>query len=218
MLVGLLAGTLPAIAQNETRYVSDQFEINLRTGKSTEHAILRVLPTGMPLEVLESDAQAGYTRVRTSRGDEGWVLSRYLMAQPPARERIEAVRERMEAAEEELRQQGQTLAQLERERSEVDQRAASVQQDNDRLAQELNDVRRASANVLAIGERNSTLQQRVAVLESELAAVKLANEELADRSARDWFVAGAGVVLLGMMLGLILPRLHWRRKSRYSDF
>jgi len=60
----------------QTVYVDDRLEVMLRTGKGTAFQILRVLPSGTPLELLKADGD--YTQVRTSQGVEGWVLSRFL--------------------------------------------------------------------------------------------------------------------------------------------
>jgi SH3 domain protein len=216
-LAVLALTALQAAAQAQTRYVTDQFEINLRTGTSDAHAILRLLPTGTPLEVLESDAASGYTRVRTGRGIEGWVLSRYLVDEPPARDRLEALQARAQAAESQAREHGAALEALAVARDEALGRVGGLEQENARLERELNDVRQASANVLAIDERNRALTQRVGEIEAELAAARSDNERLAGRANRDWFVAGAGVVGFGVLLGLLLPRLRLRRKSTWRD-
>jgi SH3 domain protein len=66
-------------------YVTDWFRISLRRGPSIENKILKFLPSGLPVEVLES--QEGWNRVRLLEGDqgalEGWVLSRYLVTRLP---------------------------------------------------------------------------------------------------------------------------------------
>lgn len=66
-------------------YVTDQFRISLRRGPSTENKILKFLPSGYPVVILED--QEGWSLVR-SRDDEnesitGWVLSRYLITRQP---------------------------------------------------------------------------------------------------------------------------------------
>ena len=63
----------------EVVWVSDQFEIMLRTGPSTDNAIKLMLSSGRQLEVLERDENLGFTKIRTAGGTEGWVLSRYLV-------------------------------------------------------------------------------------------------------------------------------------------
>ena len=87
--IGLLGILISLTAGAEESWVSDQFEVMLRTGPSTSNAIERVLRSGTALEVLETDSEAGYARVRTTAGTEGWVLSRYLMNEPSAREQLE---------------------------------------------------------------------------------------------------------------------------------
>ena len=66
-------------------YVTDSFRISLRRGPSIENKILKFLPSGMPVEVLES--QEGWSRVQPSesrqRSIKGWVLSRYLITRLP---------------------------------------------------------------------------------------------------------------------------------------
>ena len=78
-----------------TAYVTDQMEVTLRNGTSTGHRILRMLPSGVPLEVLETDSDSGYTRVRSPSGQEGWVLSRYLQNEPVARDQLKAARQKL---------------------------------------------------------------------------------------------------------------------------
>ncbi len=66
-------------------YVTDSFRISLRRGPSIENKILKFLPSGLPVEVLES--QEGWSQVQpfeTEQGTiNGWVLSRYLITRLP---------------------------------------------------------------------------------------------------------------------------------------
>ncbi len=66
-------------------YVTDSFRISLRRGPSIENKILKFLPSGMPVEVLES--REGWSRVQPleprQRSIKGWVLSRYLITRLP---------------------------------------------------------------------------------------------------------------------------------------
>ena len=70
------------VAQAEDRWVTDEFEVMLRTGKSNSQSIVRQLKSGTKVEVLAADKAAGYTQVRIGSGAEGWVLSRYLKRGP----------------------------------------------------------------------------------------------------------------------------------------
>ena len=46
--------------------------------------------------------------------------------------------------------------------------------------------------------------------------LQAANATLASRERRDWFLAGAGAVLIGVLLGLLLPRLRAGRRRSWD--
>jgi len=49
-------------------------------------------------------------------------------------------------------------------------------------------------------------------------SLKQQNRDLGNDSTQRWFLIGAGVVLLGIILGLILPHLRFqRRKSSWGS-
>ena len=68
--------------------MTDVLEVPLRTGTTLQNKILRMLPAGTAVEVLGPEEE-GHTRVR-GKGVEGWVLTRFLVDQPSARERLAA--------------------------------------------------------------------------------------------------------------------------------
>lgn len=76
-------------------FVTDSFRISLRRGPSIENKILRFIPSGLPVEVNET--QDGWNRVRLLEGDdgilEGWVLSRYLVKRLPWEDQAKSLME-----------------------------------------------------------------------------------------------------------------------------
>ena len=68
-----MASFVSLAAFGEPVWVSDQFEIMLRTGPSTNNAIELMVSSGTELEFLEEDVESGYSRVMTSGGTEGWI-------------------------------------------------------------------------------------------------------------------------------------------------
>ena len=218
LIVFLLILGYPVFGFAETSWVSDQFEITMRSGPSTENAIILMLTSGTALEVLESDAGNGYAKVRTASGREGWVLSRYLMSQQPARERIVGLTEelnRARARADSLSGQFETVKQ---QQSADSAQIRSLQQDNAALASELEELKRISADVLAINTDNQGLRQRLSDAEIKMNMLEEENHVLRSRQNRDWFIAGAAVLVAGMIVGLIIPRIRLRRRSRYDRF
>jgi len=201
----------------ETRYVSDQLEITMRSGKSTSHGIVRMLRSGTPVEVLDSDKDSGYTQVRTSGGKEGWVLSRFLMKGPAARERLAAAEKELAELELENRKMTTAMQSIKEEKSSLLKEKNSLAGESRKTSQELAEIKRTASSALAMDSENKDLKSRVVALERNLQTLQQENESLKDRTARDWFMVGAGVVLLGIVVGLIIPRIRWRRKSSWGD-
>jgi SH3 domain protein len=212
ILLTLVAGPSPA---QTTRYVTDLLKLEARSGPSTGHRIVRMLESGTEVTVLEESQ--GYSRVRVPAGEEGWILSRYLMEEPAARSQLEGT----VAAYERVRKENETLstelAQVRNQGQSVATARNTLQQQKQRLTAELAEIRRAAASTLAIEQRNQELQVKVVEMERDLQLSRQENATLSDRRDRDWFVAGAGVLLGGMVLGLVLPRMRWKRRRGWSE-
>jgi SH3 domain protein len=205
-------------ALGESVWVSDQFEVTLRTGPSTSNAIERMIPSGAELELLEQDAESGYSRVVTSGGTEGWVLNRYLMSEPAAREQLAILTQQLTDANAEGTSMQSQLASIRGESEAAQTRIGELEQGNADLQTELEKIRRTAANVLAIDKQNMNLQQQLTDAEITVSILEQENDQLNSRTTRNWFITGALVLSAGILLGLLLPRMTWSRKSRYDRF
>ncbi|HSG59504.1 MAG TPA: TIGR04211 family SH3 domain-containing protein [Woeseiaceae bacterium] len=212
-----LAGFVSA-ASAQSVWVSDQFEVMLRTGPSTSNAIERMLPSGTALEVLEQDAETGYSRVRTQAGTEGWVLTRYLMNEPSAREQLATLTRRLTNAAAEGSSLSSQLNAIRSEQEAAEQQVARLERDKGQLERELAEIRRTAADVLNINEQNRSLRDQLAAAEIRAETLEQQNRELTGQSNRYWFMTGSAVLVAGMILGIWLPRIRWQRRSRYDRF
>ena len=210
----LVTGTALA----ETRYVSDNLEITMRSGKGTSYGITRMLRSGTPVDVLEEDEETGYTHVRVKGGKEGWVLTRFLMKGQAARDRLAAAEKNLAELELENRRMETSMAALTEEKAALQKELTALDGQARNVSQELSEIKRTASSALAIDSENKDLKGRVVSLERQLQTLQQENEGLRDRTARDWFMVGAGVVLLGIIVGLIIPRIRWRKKSSWDTF
>ncbi|MEE9342372.1 MAG: TIGR04211 family SH3 domain-containing protein [Gammaproteobacteria bacterium] len=199
----------------DTRYVSDRLEIVMRTGKGTEFRIKRSLPSGTQLEVLET-TNDGYSRVITNRGSEGWVISRYLMKMPAARDRVTAIEQQLTQLASENKTLKQNLSELRTQKGGIDQERSKLSQSNQQIAKELEKIKRTAHNAITLDEENKQLKTSSVAYERQIQTLQQENEGLKDRTGRDWFMVGAGVSLLGIIVGLIIPRIRWRKKSSWD--
>lgn len=218
LLAAVLTVPCAAVAQEKRRWVGDDFEVTLRTGQSTRNAIVRMLSTGTEVELLETGESGEYSRVRLAGGTEGWILSRYLVASPPPRLALPAAEQRLAAAQKRAGELDDRVRELTAERDELARALGEAESGGASLSRQLEDLRSLSANTVQLNEQNKRLRARLAEGEKSLASVEEENRRLASRAERQWFLAGAAVLALGLLLGLILPRIRWRRKSSWDSF
>jgi SH3 domain protein len=215
-LLAALAFLAAGIVHGQTLYVSDELIITMRTGPSTQNAIVRNLPAGTRVEVLDDSPAAGYVRVRAlDRGTEGWVLMQYLVAEPIARDRLASAQQRLSQANARVGELEQKVAAVGSELEETQQQLARAQQAGSKAASELEDIKKTSANAVALKEQNESLRRRVSELDLERERLATENAGLESRAQREWFVIGAAVLLAGIIVGLVLPTLRRKRRSSW---
>ncbi len=202
----------------EKAYVTDRLEVQMRRGQSLQHKIIKMVPSGTELSVLETNPQTGYSLVRLATGEEGWILSRYLSEQPIAINQLDEITKKLDAALEENKRLKTELATVRSGKQSTDKTALQLQEETARLNTELMAIRQASANAIQIQAERDALRESVVNLERELDALRREKQALDEDHRQDWFMIGAGVLLGGILLGVILPRLSWRKKSRWSSF
>jgi SH3 domain protein len=202
----------------ETLYVSDTLEITMRSGKGTNFGIIRMLRSGTSVTVLEVDKKTGYSQIRTKSGKVGWVLSRFLMKGQAARDRLATAEKKLAEIELENSKMETTMAALTQEKAVLQTQLSKLDGESRNVSQELTEIKRTASSALAIDTENKDLKSRLVSLERRIQTVQQENEGLKDRTARDWFMVGAAVVLLGIIVGLIIPRIRFRKKSSWDTF
>ncbi len=215
----LVLALIPVTALAESAWVTDQFEITLRSGPSTSNEIRLMVRSGTELEVLQRDEDSGYSQVRTSGGTEGWVLSRYLMREPSAREQLTNLTSQLSSATTRGSSLNQQLGAVRSEYDNAQQRIRTLEKEKADLETELADIQRTAANVLSINQQNKDLNRQLSDAGIRIDMLEQENRELGSQTNRYWFMSGGLVLVVGMILGLWLPRIRWQqRRSRYDRF
>ncbi|WP_371927900.1 TIGR04211 family SH3 domain-containing protein [Methylomonas rivi] len=195
-----------SLAQARTGYVTDSIDIPLRSGESERSRIVKMLPNGMALTLLGDNTENGYTYVQAANGSEGYILTRYISGEPISRTQLEAASKKLEALQEENKALKTAQA-----------NGQEISGERDRLNAELNELKQTAANAIQLKQQRDQLQERVITVERELQQLKRENQALTDNTNQDWFLYGGGLSLFGVLLGFILPKLSWRRRSSGWD-
>jgi SH3 domain protein len=177
-----------------------------------------MLRSGTPIEVVRRDEETGYSLVRTSSGTEGWVLTRYLMTEPPARQQLERLTSQLDTATSEGSSLTSQLTAIRNRYDDASASIASLERDKQALQTELAQIKETAANAIAIDRQNKDLRQQLTDAEIKVSILEQENESLSGQTTRNWFLAGALVLFVGVIMGLWLPRIRWQKRSRYERF
>jgi SH3 domain protein len=214
VMTGLLFAASAAFGQR--LYVTDELVITLRTGPSTQNSIIANLRTGDSVELLEEDEAAGYSRVRVpGSGDEGWVLSRYLMTQPSSDQQLAAAQQELAGAREQITALEAEVTQLSADLVSATSALGAAEDSHQTVRSELEDIREASANVIELQNDNESLRRSNIELSAEVDTLMLEVSRLGSRSQQNWFVVGSLVLAFGIVIGLVAPSLRPRSRSKW---
>lgn len=202
--------TTAALAQ--TRYVKPSTEIVVRRGQGNEYKIIAMLTDGSPVELLEEGDT--YTKIRLANGKEGWVMKRFLSEEPPLNEIVASLRIEKEARKQKEIEVTQELATITAILSQAEKDLASTRKDRDRLNAEYLKLQKNTANVVQIKKDFQKTAKENQLLSQKLAAIQTENKSIKNDFAFKWFLAGGGVLLVGIILGNISSRSR-RRKSSF---
>ncbi len=196
----------------ETRYITDQFKIPLRTGDSASHRILRTLKSGTPVELLDTNPDTGYARIRTSDGAIGFVFGYELMNEPSARDRLTEIDTKMQTSQTEAAKLAEQLNNVQGKYRKLQEDNTHLQSVAVRLEQELEGIKRTSASAVQIANERNELRKSVISLIRQVEELKQQNLDKDSETAQRWFLIGGGMVLIGILLGLVLPHLRFQRR------
>ncbi|MCZ6712076.1 MAG: TIGR04211 family SH3 domain-containing protein [Gammaproteobacteria bacterium] len=189
----------------QTVYIADSLTVPLRSGPSNAYRILhRGIPSGTQMEVLGRDEESGFTQIRTTRGTEGWIPTQYLVDQPIARDRLVLANREIETLQTRLDQQESELGSLAREKGDAEQTSSSLHNQLTTLEIELAQIKQISAGAIDEHATNQRLVELNERLRNELEAVASERNDAQDNAQQRWLLIGAGLVLLGLLLGVVI--------------
>ena len=188
-----------------TAYVSDNIGAPMRSGASNAHRIVNLaVASGTELEILSEDKDAGYTRVRTRRGTEGWIRTEHISLQPVAKELLRRANTNLVSS-------NRVILDLRSELSQVSADHSSAQSENSGLTSsvlglqaELAETKRISSGALALNDKNRTLNTLNTRLRAEVNSLITEKNLLQDNLQQKWLLIGAGLVLGGLLLGIFI--------------
>jgi SH3 domain protein len=211
-LLAMLGPLLGATAlQARTMYVSDTFEIVVRTEKNDTSGrnIMKLLPTGTPLEVLAMDDS--WATIQLPDGRIGYTLKRYLISRLPYQLSAERLQEEVTEQKARLTTLTEQLQTLQDEHQRLQQTSLGRDTHLAEITQKYEQLRQDAAQYLQLHAEYTELQRTHHQAQQQLTALHHDYSALKNSRHLLWFLSGAGVMLAGWVIGMLTERLRSRR-------
>jgi len=190
-------------------YITDQVDIPIRSEKSLGNTIIRLLPSGTKLSLLQI-TEDGWTEVKY-QDTIGWISSRYLSNNMSAREELKQ-------ANTVINENQLLITKYETELKELNKQLLILNNKNKELViksskseAEKNHIEQIYQDALKLEHENEKLNQEQLQLKTELQLAQNNSQIERDTSQRNWFIVGALVLFFGIVIGFIMPKRLNRR-------
>ena len=167
---------ISASAAAEKVYTIDNVDFAFRANEDTRSRILAMLPGGTELEVLHRNARSGFSKVRTSSGVEGYIVTRNLTSTPGLKVQFNELNLKVATLTEENNVLRAELKAAKGDNTQAITPNQSLLDERDRAKQELDELKKASTQTVQLKEQRDQLQERNIVIERELEQIKRENQ------------------------------------------
>jgi len=203
----LVLFSTPVLAKS--KYISDTMKVTMRTGPGNDRKIISLLRIGKKVEVLKVGDE--WTLVRLDNGKEGWVINRFLTDKIPSDIELKILKSKHEA--------------LMAKAARIQEESSLLKAENKKLSTEFavsrKKLQKTSNNYEALKRESKEfleLQSKFKASSSKLAEQTKKAEKFEEELTRllwnqniKWFLGGAGVLILGFIIGFSTKRQ--RRRS-----
>jgi len=184
------------IVPAETMYIRTVVKITLRTGPGTDHKIITMITSGDPIEVLETSGE--WSKIRTLEGKEGWIVSNLITAEKPSQYiPITPVSNSIP-----LDQQAPLLEENKALKAE-NMRLESA------LSQNQNELSQLRVSLEGLKTASADYERVIAELKAQSETARIDEDQVIDNDFRQnvwWFLIGAGIILIGFIVGYNVKR------------
>lgn len=201
-LIGLTLFALSVSAMvhaEETRYVSDELNTWVRSGPGDNYRLAGTVTAGEAVTLLQTNDATQYAQVRDSHGRTAWIPLKELKSEPSLKTRVPDLENQVKTLTDKLNNIDNTW----------NQRTADMQKK----------VAQSDGVINGLKDENQKLKNELIVAQKKVNAANLQLDDKQRTIIMQWFMYGGGVLGVGLILGLVLPRLvpSRKRKDRWMN-
>ncbi len=196
-----------------TLWVQPSSEVAIRRGQGTDYKIIAMAKDGISVQLLEENEN--YSRVRLPNNKEGWMLKRFLSRNPPLKEVVDSLRLEKENFIQKEIESSEEIADVTTTLSQTQLELQSVITERDQIRDAYLNLQNTTADTVQIQKNQQKTAKENKELLQQLNSIQTKNKSLEKDSSIKWFLAGCGVLLLGMIIGAMSNRSRKRSSSFY---
>jgi len=214
-ILGVMVACQAAAASKA--HVTDSLRVTLQNGPSIKNKIVTMLSSGQPLEVLAEKGDWSHIRMTEegSNGQEGWVMTRYLITRAPWELQATSLLEENKNLKEKLATTEKNLNDVTVLEKDLTSKLQTSTKALDGLRQEFEALKRGATGYLKLNAAHKVAKSKLESIQKEVQELSKENERLTSSQKNKWFATGALVLLCGLMIGLVFGRQQRKRRSTY---
>lgn len=198
-------------------YIRDVIKVPMRSGQSNQHRVVhRGIESGEAVTLLEIDNEAGFAKIKTRKGLEGWLPLQYLIASPTSEIQLQQAQKIINQLKQKAGPLGDQLLNLEKENTQLKSAITQLEVQKHSVSREYDRLKSISANAVKLDEENQRLLTSNEEFRNRHDTLAAENGELQSQLKNNGFINGALVLFAGMVLTLIIQ--YFKQTRRRSEW
>ncbi len=199
------------VGQAETMYIGNIIEITVRTEPRIDRKIVAMIKSGETVEVLNpEEIEKDWSLVRITNGKEGWVLSRFLTSKEPDGRALTRLKKKHKALKNQVVSLIEENNAYKKENKKLNSELKTKKKISNKIKSSYETLKKESAEFLKL---KSNYEKTSSKLTEQTKKAEKLDEELTKLLLHQnikWFLSGAGVLLLGFVIGFSAKRQRRR--------
>jgi SH3 domain protein len=194
-------------------FITDTVDLPMRSQSKIVNKpsnIIRMLPSGTKLEFL-STTENGWTQVKFEK-DIGWIISRYLTNKQPAMVQLKKLKRTHTANKLLITKQKLANKKMQEEIKELKISNTKLSMQSSKSKSEKEHIEQVYKDALKIEHINEKLSSEIMQLKTEIQLLRNNDTAAKEASSRNWFIVGAIILFIGILIGIIFPKFTNQRR------
>ena len=202
ILASLLTLVSLSSVAKEIRYISDDVSIFMHSGPGTQYRIIGTIKAGEAVTYLQTNTN--FAQITTSKNKTAWIDGKSLSRQV-------SLKVRAPKLQAELAKTKEALAKISNKNSAA--MAELTNANRDELVSKEADIATQANNIASLTAENTALTAEAVRLreENEQLSTRLDTKE--EDAQHRFIILGALILAAGLIAGLIIPSIRFRRKK-----